>query len=62
MNAAAQHARQTGAIRIELENQADNAAAQALYAELGYVENTGFRHYALNPVSANEKELARNAD
>jgi ribosomal protein S18 acetylase RimI-like enzyme len=48
MNAAAQHARQTGAIRVELETQADNAAAQALYAGLGYAETTGFRRYALN--------------
>jgi GNAT superfamily N-acetyltransferase len=48
MNAAAQHARQTGAIRVELETQADNAVAQTLYAELGYAESTGFRHYALN--------------
>ena len=47
MNAAA-HARQTGAIRVELETQADNAAAQALYAGLGYAETTGFRRYALN--------------
>jgi ribosomal protein S18 acetylase RimI-like enzyme len=48
MNAAAQHARQTGAIRVELETQADNATAQALYAGLGYAETTGFRRYALN--------------
>jgi len=48
MNAAAEHARETGAIRVELETQADNTAAQALYERLGYVESIGFRHYAFS--------------
>jgi ribosomal protein S18 acetylase RimI-like enzyme len=47
LTAAARHAGETGALRIELETQADNLAAQALYARLGYREATGFRRYAL---------------
>jgi ribosomal protein S18 acetylase RimI-like enzyme len=47
MTAAAQHARETGALRIDLETQAGNVTAQALYAKLGYAEATGFLHYSL---------------
>lgn len=47
MDAAARHAAQTGAIRVELETQAENRPAQALYEQLGYTTESGFRHYAL---------------
>lgn len=36
-----------GAIRLVLETAEDNHAAQALYESMGYVRETGTRHYSL---------------
>ncbi|MGH8184111.1 MAG: GNAT family N-acetyltransferase [Rhodanobacteraceae bacterium] len=38
---------ETGGLRLVLETAEDNAPAQALYVSLGYVHETGTRHYAL---------------
>ncbi len=48
MEFAADHARATGAIRIELATAHDNERAQRLYEGLGYVMDEGFRHYSLS--------------
>lgn len=46
--ACARHfARDSGAARLVLETAQDNHAAQALYEALGYVAETGTRHYSL---------------
>lgn len=47
MNAAANFARETEAVRIILSTQMSNIAAQALYESLGYSKNEEFYHYAL---------------
>ncbi|MGB3294354.1 MAG: GNAT family N-acetyltransferase [Phormidesmis sp.] len=47
MNAAKNHARDTGAIRINLSTQTGNAAAQSLYESLGYKKDSAFYHYGL---------------
>jgi ribosomal protein S18 acetylase RimI-like enzyme len=47
MNAAANFARETEAVRIILSTQMSNVAAQALYESLGYSKNEEFYHYAL---------------
>jgi ribosomal protein S18 acetylase RimI-like enzyme len=47
MNAAANLARETGAIRIVLSTQTSNNLAQALYESLGYTKNEEFYHYQL---------------
>ena len=47
MNRALEHARQTGASRIDLETATDNVSAQHLYESLGYVRDTGFYKYSL---------------
>ncbi|MGD1943764.1 MAG: GNAT family N-acetyltransferase [Leptolyngbyaceae cyanobacterium] len=46
--AAATFAQSTGAIRLVLATQAENTAAKALYASLGYQQDTEFHHYALS--------------
>lgn len=51
------HAVETGAKGIELETGQHNMIAQTLYADLGYVENTHYKHYFWN-VSDNEMEDA----
>lgn len=38
---------ETGGLRLVLETAEDNAPAQALYESLGYVRESGTRHYAL---------------
>ena len=48
MEAAATHARTTGAIRLELATAHDNGRAQRLYEGLGYVLDEDFRHYSLS--------------
>lgn len=47
MNRARDFATEAGALRLILETAEDNAPAQALYESLGYVRETGERHYAL---------------
>ena len=47
MNRALEHAKQTGASRIDLETETDNVSAQHLYESLGYVRDTGFYKYSL---------------
>jgi GNAT superfamily N-acetyltransferase len=47
MNAAANLARETGAIRIVLSTQTSNNLAQSLYEPLGYIKNEDFYHYQL---------------
>jgi ribosomal protein S18 acetylase RimI-like enzyme len=47
MNAAAEFARATGAVRIVLSTQIANTPAQNLYASLGYQKDENFYHYAL---------------
>ena len=48
MNAAAEFARATGAVRIVLSTQIANTPAQNLYASLGYQKDENFYHYALS--------------
>ncbi|HEX4590474.1 MAG TPA: GNAT family N-acetyltransferase [Gemmataceae bacterium] len=45
LNAARDHARQTGAARLVLSTAIDNAAAQALYERNGWRRDTAFLHY-----------------
>lgn len=40
-------ASEAGALRLVLETTEENRAAQALYEALGYVRETGLRHYSL---------------
>ena len=47
MNRALEHAKQTGASRIDLETAMDNVSAQHLYESLGYVRDTDFYKYSL---------------
>lgn len=47
MEAACEHARATGAIRLELSTAHTNKRAQGLYEDLGYVLDEDFRHYSL---------------
>ncbi|WP_271254347.1 GNAT family N-acetyltransferase [Pseudanabaena sp. Chao 1811] len=48
MNAAEQFARETGAVRLVLETQISNIAAQSLYESLGYIKDKDFYNYALH--------------
>ncbi|WP_028946474.1 GNAT family N-acetyltransferase [Synechocystis sp. PCC 6714] len=48
MSTAENFARETGAIRIILETQISNVAAQALYELRGYTKDEVFYHYSLN--------------
>ena len=47
MAAACEHARQTGAIRLELSTAKTNVGAQALYESLGWVRDEEFYRYSL---------------
>lgn len=47
MDRARGFATEAGALRLILETAEDNHAAQALYESLGYVRETGERHYSL---------------
>jgi GNAT superfamily N-acetyltransferase len=47
MNAAHEHARATGALRLELATARGNAQAQALYESLGWVRDDEFYRYSL---------------
>jgi len=49
MNKAADMARKTGAVEINLATARDNLQAQALYESLGYVRDDAFYVYSLNP-------------
>ena len=48
MEAAADHARATGAAGLELATARDNAAAKSVYEDLGWTLDTEFDHYSLN--------------
>lgn len=47
LDAAAEFARALGAIRLELETEHANTAAQAAYEALGWQKNSKFLHYSL---------------
>ena len=47
MDRARDFATEKGALRLILETAEDNRAAQALYESLGYVRESGERHYTL---------------
>jgi ribosomal protein S18 acetylase RimI-like enzyme len=47
MEAARKHAKETGALRIDLATQVSNLYAQNLYESLGYIKNESFFHYSL---------------
>jgi ribosomal protein S18 acetylase RimI-like enzyme len=47
LRAAARHAAETGAVRMDLATARTNAAAQALYESLGWVRDDVFLHYSL---------------
>ena len=47
MDCARDFAMEAGALRLILETAEDNHAAQALYESLGYVRESGERHYSL---------------
>ena len=47
MGCARDFAVEAGALRLILETAEDNHAAQALYESLGYVRESGERHYSL---------------
>lgn len=48
LHAAAEHGRQTGAARLELETDHDNRSAQALYRHLGWQEYDGTLRFRLS--------------
>jgi ribosomal protein S18 acetylase RimI-like enzyme len=47
MAAAHEHAKQTGAVRLELATARTNVGAQALYESLGWVRDEEFHRYSL---------------
>lgn len=47
LEAARQHAEQTGAVRMELATATTNTAAQQLYEQLGWIRDNDFYRYAL---------------
>jgi ribosomal protein S18 acetylase RimI-like enzyme len=47
MDCARDFAVEAGALRLVLETAEDNRAAQAIYESLGYVRESGERHYSL---------------
>lgn len=47
MQEALNHAKKTGAIRIDLATQVSNTHAQSLYEAIGYIKNESFYHYNL---------------
>jgi ribosomal protein S18 acetylase RimI-like enzyme len=47
MDRALEHAKQSGASRIDLETEINNVGAQRLYESLGYVRETDFYKYCL---------------
>lgn len=48
MRAAADHARETGAVGLELATARDNAAAKSVYEHLRWTLDTEFDHYSLH--------------
>jgi len=48
LEAAAQFARAVGAIRLKLETEHANTAAQAAYEALGWKKDSAFLHYSLD--------------
>jgi ribosomal protein S18 acetylase RimI-like enzyme len=47
MQEALNHAKITGALRIDLATQVSNTLAQNLYESLGYIKNESFYYYSL---------------
>ena len=47
MQEALNHAKKTGALRIDLATQVSNTLAQNLYESMGYIKNESFYHYSL---------------
>lgn len=47
MQEALNHAKKTGALRIDLATQVSNTLAQNLYESMGYIKNESFHHYSL---------------
>ncbi len=47
LQAAAEYARDAGAVRMELATARSNVAAQSLYESLGWVRDEAFLHYSL---------------
>lgn len=47
VEASADHARNTGAVRLELATAITNDVAQALYEALGWIRDNGFYRYSL---------------
>ena len=47
LEAARQHAEQSGAVRMELATATTNHAAQRLYEDLGWIRDTEFYRYAV---------------
>ena len=47
MQEALNHAKNTGALRIDLATQVSNTLAQHLYTTMGYIKNESFYHYSL---------------
>ena len=48
MNAARDHCRTTGAVRVDLATAVNNKKAKALYESLGYECDHEFDHYSLS--------------
>lgn len=47
MQEALNHAKRTGALRIDLATQVSNTLAQNIYESMGYIKNESFYHYSL---------------
>ena len=45
---AVTHARETGAIRLQLETGNENTGAQALYEKLGWKRDSAYLHYSIS--------------
>jgi ribosomal protein S18 acetylase RimI-like enzyme len=48
MEEALNHAKKTGALRIDMATQVSNTHAQNLYESMGYIKNESFYHYSLS--------------
>lgn len=53
LDAARDHALETGAIRLELATAKTNATAQSLYASSGWVRDDEYYHYSLSVAAKN---------
>jgi ribosomal protein S18 acetylase RimI-like enzyme len=48
MQRAHEHARECGAVRVDLETAIDNIVGQSLYESIGYVRDSKFYMYSLD--------------